>query len=371
MEFLEIQKEADKIVAEKWTAGISVQMGSLDRSYYISSGYMDELSDTRINPHTLYDLASVSKLYVLVAIMKLQEQKVIDIEKKISDYTPLFSNIGDLRLFELMNFTDGLTTSSRIDLCSNYDEALQVLYNIRKTNTQTQYSDMGIIVITQIIDSILGGPSSFKKYITKLWEQAGLTETFWWTDLPQSKSADTLCYDKEYRILNGQFYTSHAFVGQVHDKKAQILGFSGHAGVFSTASDIALFSEKLLHQEILNDATIALITSDKYNSFTQTQTYGLMCYKKNPDKKFSEIPENSSPKSIAMSGYTGVYLFLDFENKNYVFIGSNRINNRLTENDNSLPISSTKNPWLKYVKDYVYRKDILRDLCIEFLDPLN
>lgn len=358
-----LQEETHRIVEERWTDGIVVKFGCSQKSYSLKSGVMDISTKKRVSLDTLFDLASVSKFFTMVGTLKLVEENLIDLDKKVGDYSSGFPKISELKLFELMNFSKQIITPGRIDNCESYEEAIHQLRNSELKNSEVIYTDIGIIILSHIINEVLGSPDGFKNHIKRIFTDNELHNTFWWEDIPQKELHRVMNYDNEYRLIDDKLICIHTPQGIVHDKKAQVLKAVGHAGIFSTVSDISRFAENLLEGKILKKSTIDILTSEKYDSLGSSQKFGLMCYKKIPDPIKSEIPPNLSSQSIAISGYTGTYLLLDFDNKFYMSICANRIHNRLTNAEtimlkNKVPIKCTKN--------YVYRKDHLRNLCVDF-----
>ena len=366
-----IEEKMENIINEGWSDGMSVYFGNSNNSYSIVSGHISSSPSFPLCNTTLFDLASVTKIFTLVTVMKLVEQNILDLNAPIKMYTNHFPNISEIKIFELMNFSKQLCTTTRLENYSSVNDALSTLKNIQYLNSSVKYTDMGAIVLSQIVNEVLHNSNGFKLFSKDLWASIGLTNTYWWNDIPSEMLKYTQNYDSEFKIINGDILKVQTAIGTVHDKKAQILGACGHAGIFSTPYDISIFARKLLSGEILSQASIDTLTSDKYNSYAPNQTFGLLCYKKHPDIKQSEIPFLASDNSIAISGYTGTYLLLDFTNKIYIFIGANRLYHRLTYTDISLDNEKSacfliKNN-VKYVKDYVYKKDIIRDLCFSQL----
>jgi CubicO group peptidase (beta-lactamase class C family) len=223
---------------------------------------------------------------------------------------------------------------------------------------------MGAIVLSKIIDYILIPYSSFYEYSKNLFAKWKLTNTYWWIDIPESKLSNIQCYDNEFKFYNNQYVTLSTPLGTVHDPKARIIGVCGHAGIFSCADDIRILSQKLLSGEIFDRNIVNIITHQTYDSVCATNHFGLLCYKKYENARQSEIPYTSSDSSIAISGYTGTYWLLDFELNNFLFIGTNRLYNRLS-NLTEIPIlNESIDAPIRGTKDYVYRKDVLRDLII-------
>ena len=342
----EILKEENKILSEKWTTNIVAAFGCSGKTSIVSPS--GEAISNR-----LWDLASVTKLYSLVTILSLHDNGKFDITRKVSDYSNSYPGIADLHIYELLNFSIELSTSSRIDKCNSFDEAVDLLHNIQIKDRRTIYSDMGIMVVVQLLNEINHSDSFFKNYTCEILRKINALNTVWWKGInPNETNIEN--YDSEFKIINDTLNEIHTPIRTCHDQKARIIPYTGHAGLFSNASDVAKFANAVISGKIISKDTLTMLLSDKYDSWDQTHHYGLLCNKKHPDINCTEIPLACSDNSIAISGYTGTYLLLDFDNKFFVFIGANRIHNRIT----NLPHDSGSQIY-PCTKDYVFRKDVL------------
>ena len=351
-----IKDALHELVDQKWTPGIVAASGSKINSAIYSYGYTSDDKSTLVDKSTLIDLASVTKIITLIFVMSLYDKRMIDLNKTVSYYSSKFQNIGSLKIYELMNFTKTLVTPVRLDTDSNNLSILDRIYNVEIQSNDTKYSDIGSIVLSTLIDDLYG-KEYFRNKMKELWQEAGLKRTYWWDEI--TENTNIYNYDKEFRIVNDELITISTPVGIVHDQKARKIGACGHAGIFSCADDIAFFSKAILNGELISQNAIKIITSDKYDSFdVEGQHYGILCLKKT-NNKYNEIPPISSEHSIALSGYTGTYYHLDFLNRKYIFIGGNRLANRLTSEETKKFQTNTK--YIKCTKRFAYEKDKLRD----------
>jgi hypothetical protein len=133
---------------------------------------------------------------------------------------------------------------------------------------------------------------------------------------------------------------------------------------------MAKIGQKLLSRNILTDESLMKVATPINTNFVQR--FGYLSYSKSPDKAVSEIYSEMSDKAFAISGFTGTYFMIDPVYNRFLFIGGNRLNNRITFTDNEEVITERnkihfKNKDYYYTKDYVYIKDKLRDLCCDYL----
>lgn len=348
-----IKEEAKKIIEEGWTDGIAILWGNQNESHSIYTGVISGTDSKPVSENTVYDLASVTKIFFLICVLKLVEKGSISLDTYVGDYSALFPNISNLKIYELMNFSKLLQTPHRIDTTASYEEAITVLHDVRLVNEPPRYSDTGAIILSLILNELSG--TSFRESISEIKDTCDLNDTFFWDELPTESISHTQSYDKEYVYEGNILVQRNTPVGIPHDPKARILGACGHAGIFSTPKDIYIFCKCLLSGKIISKDALSLVCSSKYDTYIDEQHFGLLCYKKSSNQKKSEIPALFSDDAFAISGFTGTYLLIDPEKNIYVSIESNRIYNRL-------PYSADANSSYPSTKEYVYRKDALLEL---------
>ncbi|MBE5838449.1 serine hydrolase domain-containing protein [Butyrivibrio sp.] len=356
-----INSEAKKIINEGWTDGIVISYGTSTHKETICNGEISGNPHSKVSSSTLYDIASVTKLFFLIIVMNLIESGVLSLDAQVGDYSKSFKNIERLRLYELLNFSVSLSTDKRIDSFTSHDEAIQAIKNIHVIDKPLKYSDMGAIVMSVLIDETLS--DSLYDYSKKLWHKNNLNNTFWWNDYNNSLHSRIQSYDNEHILSPNGVIVKHLPLGTVHDPKSQILKVSGHAGIISTPEDISIFSQAILSNSIISRKSLNTITSHKYDLCIPPQRLGLLCYRKAFDQKNSEVSFRLSDSAFAISGYTGTYLVIDPESDIFITICSNRIYNRCasTHNKEQLSVFCTS--------DYVYRKDVLVDIvCTELIN---
>ena len=353
-----IKEEAKKIIEEGWTDGIAVLWGTNKECHSIYSGTISGTDFKPVSENTVYDLASVTKIFFLICILKLVEKGTLSLNACVGDYSALFPNISGLKIYELMNFSKPLQTTRRIDTANNYEEAVSLLHNVQFVDESPKYSDMGAIILSLILNELPG--ASFREVLSEIKEICNLSNTFFWDEFTLEYASRTQSYDKEYVFKDNKLITKNTPIGIPHDPKARILGVCGHAGIFSTPENIATFCQCLLSGKIVAKNTLSLVCSTKYDTFIDEQHFGLLCYKKSTNIKKSEVPASFSNSSFAIFGFTGTYILIDPEYSKFITINSNRIYKRCTSSYNK-SLST-----LPSTKDYVYRKDILTNILSSY-----
>ncbi len=352
----ELKSEINTIIEEGWTDGLAVSWGTHDTACSSYAGTISN-SNNPVSHNTLYDLASVTKIFFLVSVVKFIDEKIIDLDAQIGDYSSRFKNISSLKLYELMNFSASLYTDERISIAQSKEYALNLVHNIKVSNTPSSYSDMGAITLYTLLNDMLD--ENLHSKIIEIFQTAGLKNTLWWTDYNKCNDIHMQSYSRECYLSNDHFEFSDLPLGTVHDPKARILGSSGHAGLFSTPYDITLLCQAILSNTLISKDLLQTISSFHYDYSTSSQHYGLLCYKKALIEHNSEVPFSLSDSAFAISGYTGTYIVIDPELDFFASICSNRIYNKYP---NALP-SGIKCP-VFCTNNYVYRKDkLLKTLC--------
>jgi len=281
---------------------------------------------------TMYDVASLTKVIVTTTLVaKLVEgdfPSPLNLDAPVERYLPEWATGPQpewrqrMTVRHLLTHTSGLppfkeywrTSKSKQDtLTKIFAEPLDY-----EPGTKEIYSDLGIILMAEIIERLtgrtlddlanqyifapLGMRDSMYKPPKKLWPTIAPTE-----------------FDARFRKRLVQ--------GEVHDENAYAIGgVSGHAGLFSTAPDLAAFCQMLLnggvyaHQRILKRATIAQFTTPQQLS-GGTRTLGWAV----PTEGGSS-GHYFSAHSFGHTGFTGTSIWIDPDRELFVVLLTNRVN---------------------------------------------
>ena len=288
--------------------------------------YDYEVYSKRIDEQTIYDLASVTKVLATTsAVMRLVDERKLSLEDPVVKHLPQFGRNGKekITIYNLMVHNSGLPAWRRFyDFCTTPACVLDSVFATPLafgTGDTTVYSDLGLITMGKVIEKLSGAPldrfvdSVFFKPLgmnstmfnppQKLWSRIAPTEvdTFWQR-------------------------TGVAVRGRVHDENCATLGgVSGHAGLFSTASDISILMQMLLNggsyggKQYLNEATIKkFITRQSAQS-----TRGIGWDMKNPGRSWAG--SLLSDKTFLHTGFTGTSVAADPERNMIVVFLTNRV----------------------------------------------
>ncbi|PYT87656.1 MAG: beta-N-acetylglucosaminidase [Acidobacteria bacterium] len=322
----------EKAIADKAFPGATLAVGYRGKVAIHAFGKLSyDAKAAKVRPTTMYDIASLTKVVATTTLVaKLAEGDFpvpLDLDAKIERYLPEWARGPQpewrhrVTVRHLLTHTSGLppfkeywrTSKNKQDtLTKSFAEPLEY-----EPGTKEVYSDLGIILMAEIIERLtgralddlansfifspLGMKDSMYKPPKKLWPSIAPTEI-----------------DNNFR---------HRLVqGEVHDENAfAIGGVSGHAGVFSTAPDLAALCQMLLnggvyaHRRILRRATVAQFTTPQQLS-GGARTLGWA------------VPTPGglsghyfSAHSFGHTGFTGTSIWIDPERQLFVVFLTNRV----------------------------------------------
>jgi uncharacterized protein YbbC (DUF1343 family) len=272
---------------------------------------------------TIYDAASVTKVMATTtAIMQLVERGKLDLHAPVVRYVPAFAQNGkgEVTLWHLLTHTSGL----RPDLdyrpaWSGADAALEKacaekLHSV--PGSTFVYSDINFIVLGEIA-RLVSGRRLDRYCAEEVFGPLGMHDTRF---LPPASVAP--------RIAPTEMTEGKMLRGVVHDPSARMMGgVAGHAGLFTTAADLARFCRMLLNGgeldgvRILSAATVAEMTRVQNDS---NDRRGLGW---DVDSRYSGPRGRWFPAgaSFGHTGFTGPSLWLDPASRTFVVFLCNRV----------------------------------------------
>jgi uncharacterized protein YbbC (DUF1343 family) len=273
---------------------------------------------------TIFDIASLTKVVATTtAVMKLVERGEIHLDQPAATYWPAFAAHGKeaITVRQLMTHTSGLRAgvASRPPW-SDYDGAMAAIAQdqpVRTPGTQFNYSDVNFIALGEIVHRVSHMPLNV--YCKReVFEPLGMKNT---TFLPPP--------GLKPRIAPTDYQGSGLRWGVVSDPTSYRMGgVAGHAGVFSTADDLALLAQMLCNggegkeQRVLSAATVANMTKAQRLPGISTQR-ALGWDMRSP---YSKVFNVAFPKgSFGHTGYTGTAMWIDPESKTYMIILTSRL----------------------------------------------
>lgn len=326
--------------------GITVAYGSEKQSEWAQYGRAQEIELTQdgftrcerpLGADTIFDLASLTKLFTTVATLSLVESGLLSLDEYIGEIDPRFVFLRDTTVGDVLSFRVSLQTPGRIDHASTREEGLQRLFNVQLCPTPDirVYSDMNAMVIKYVIESKTGKPF-FDIIQESILAPAGMTETY--SVIPDELCSRCMCYNYEHRIENSQYILrTNTPCGTPHDPKSLLLSLGGrdlcgHAGLFSTRKDMVRFAQALLTGKLISRESLCSIgvnrTGFPHGDGTYRQYLGYLCFSKHPFQHLSEVPHWMGDRSIGLSGFTGNHLSIDPDLNRFVLFLGNRCHGR-------------------------------------------
>ncbi len=218
---------------------------------------------TDMLPEIVFDLASLTKpIATALSIMMLVEQGKLRVGDLVSDHVPGAPFGGaKITVEQLLLHTSGLAANNAaLDYKTDHAKALETAYRQKPSvepGTKFTYSSLGYIILGDLV-ARLSGLSLDEFTRRNIYEPLGMNET---TFNPQGKLKDRAAPTE-----NREGQTP----GQVHDPRAFYMGgVAGHAGLFSSADDLAVFAQMLLQmgeyrgRRILAPDTVRFMTTPR------------------------------------------------------------------------------------------------------------
>lgn len=275
-------------------------------------------------PDTVYDLASVSKLFTSIVLMQQVEAGRVDLDTPVAAYVPEFAANGKERVTvrQLLTHTGGLP--AWLPLYSAYpDPASRLQAALTSTPVSAPgerylYSDLGMIAIGVVAERV-SGRSLDRLVAEDITGPLGMVDTGY---NPTGSQLDRAAAT-EYQTTPPRGMVR----GEVHDENAWSLGgVAGHAGVFSTATDMSVLAQTLLDggayadHRILSEGSVEGMLTNQNAAFPgQDHGLGLEL-----DQRWY-MGGLSGPRTAGHTGYTGTSLVIDYASRSFAIVLSNRV----------------------------------------------
>ena len=317
------------------TACLSIAGGTAEHAVTAIGGVIDLQGTPLTNPHALYDLASLTKLFTGLTVMRLREEGMLDLSRPITTYAPQFTELSQITVDQVLGFEVPLITPERVDTQKSPEAGLRQLLAIRPGDTTARaYSDMHAMVLKYVIEGAAQQPY-MEVVQQRILAPLRMKETY--QPVPESRLKDCISFDREHRIERGQHILREGILpGMPHDPKARVLWPEpcGHTGLFSSLPDMIRFCQGVLRGDVVSRESLRYMarnrTGHRREDGTWSQFLGSQCYLKHPDQYYSEIPIYESFQAIGVSGFTGHHLSIDPELGVFALFLGNRVLNRLT-----------------------------------------
>ena len=274
-------------------------------------------SPTIANASTIFDVASLTKMFAAVLLLQCVEKGYVHLGQKMGEFLPEAegSPVANLTLKQLATHTSGLPpwialhASKRGHLAEIFAAPLT-----SEPGTRYAYSDLGYILLGEVLPRIRHHNSLEQLMRRKIFDPCGMTRTgFNPAASLRSQIAPTAnCPVRPNKIL----------IGEVHDANAWSMGgIAGHAGVFSTAADLARFSYALQSGKLLSPAALRVFQDNQIEPTIGGHSIG--CFTA-PNLM---LPRGDllSNQTFGHTGFTGTLFLFDPQNKVTLILLTNRV----------------------------------------------
>ncbi len=310
--------------------------------------------DTRAQPvdrQTLFDLASITKLFTTTTFMTLVEEGKTALDQPVSEALPAFRGLRPIRPYEdplnwsglvdvsggangmvdagkiafrsLLAHNSGLPAWRPFEETANPSEARQMAletFFAYPTGSQVVYSDVGLILLGMAVEA-LSGQRLEEAIQARVIVPLGLAATRFFPPEPHpgNVAPTEFCRWRHRRI-----------VGEVHDENAWRLGgVAGHAGLFSNADELAHFGQMYLDggKPLLKSETVTEMTTLQAQEGATRRGVGFHLWSPDPDASSHPF----SPQTFGHTGFTGTCLWMDPQRQLVVALLTNEVYNGRTD----------------------------------------
>lgn len=326
---------AQETVTSGGTPGVVFLVGHRGRIVYRKAFGYRSLQPERepMTCDTVFDLASLTKVIATTSsVMALIEEGRLRLRDPVSRYWPEFGHNGKeaVTVRHLLTHSSGLAAGANFfgrlaeagkgPVQDRREQALAILAELPlayPTDTRQVYSDLGFITLGEVVRRASGEP--LDRYAERrIFRPLKMRETAFTPGeaLRRRAAPTTLRFGQMLR-------------GDVHDPTSAVWGgVAGHAGLFSTADDLAKFARMLLssdrrdrHRYPLSPATVRLMTSPQAPPGLPLRGLGW-----DIDSAYSHVRGDLMPLgTFGHTGFTGTYLWVDPYSQAFLIGLSNRV----------------------------------------------
>jgi beta-N-acetylhexosaminidase len=289
-----------------------------------------------VTDSSIYDLASLSKVIgTTTATMLLYDDGKIDLDAPVSRYLPEFLSYPDkkdIKVRNLLLHNAGYRAFAPLyRTAHNRQEYLEGILKLPleyPTGTKTVYSDFSMITLALAVERVSG--QTLDAFLEeRVFGPMGMRDTHYNPDSTLFKRVAPTEIDTLFRKQHVQ--------GVVHDENAfAIGGVSGHAGLFSSARDLAKFAQMLINggyyggRRYISPQTIAMFTRRQNEGSSRALGWDTPAPNSSAGDYFPS-------RAFGHTGFTGTSIWVDPEKQLFVVLLTNRVN-PTRENQKQVPL---------------------------------
>lgn len=380
---VQIDAQVKKMLSRSATPGCQVLVARKGTVIYNKSfGHLDSAKLEKVKDDHLYDVASITKVAATtLAMMKLHEEKKINISNKISKYLPWAKNskLKNVTVKDLLTHRSGIQPHMPIvpivfpkkdqvrPDCNEYtcnkkmgpyqiqitddmffsvearDSVWEQIKALKARRVRFKYSDVNFILLQKIIEKLTR--QSLDKYVhDNFYRPLNLRRTTFrpLTKFKSKEIAPTALDGKWRKTL---------LRGYVHDEAAALQsGVGGNAGLFSNAEDLAILGQMLLNKgeyggvRYLKAETVEYFTKKGYGNHR-----GLGFDKRRNSKRKGVVSSRVSTESFGHTAFTGCIFWVDPKEELVFVMTTNRIHPKVNNRE------IFKGGYRRKIQDVIYR----------------
>lgn len=284
-----------------------------------------------MTPDTIFDAASLTKVIATTpAIMALHERGAIDLSAPVNKYLPDFS-VPEITVRQLLTHTSGLRPGLGVsDPVRGYDPVIALAMKekpVTAPGSTFRYSDINFILLGEVVRRVSGKP--LNEFVEReIYQPLGMKSSGF---LPKNATATAPTTRDSTGFLRGI----------VHDPTARRMdGVAGHAGLFTTAADLARFARMMLNggeldgKRLFKRETVELFTTVQSPPNLPRRGLGWDIDSPYAGPRGKHFPVGS----YGHTGWTGTSIWIDPFSKSFVIFLSNR--NHPTESGSVIALRS-------------------------------
>jgi len=297
-----------------------------------------------VTPASIFDLASLTKVVgTTSAVVLLAQRGLLTLDDLVADHLPWWDD-GDpaksrVTVRHLLLHKAGLPAFRRFFLEMEgrdaYQDAIGALPLDHPPGERTVYSDIGLMTAAFIVEAVTG--TTLDDFLrTEVWRPLGMADTGF--------NPDSALWDRVATTELDEGYRGFHVHGVVHDENAYAIGgVAGHAGLFSSARDLAVFAQMMLDRGVagpcLADAAsglpchrprfgpVAIFAQGRVERITRRQSpESSRALGWDTPSERSSAGDYFSRRSFGHTGYTGTSIWIDPTQQLAVVLLTNRVN---------------------------------------------
>jgi serine-type D-Ala-D-Ala carboxypeptidase len=329
-----VKRVLDRALADSAFPGAIAVVGTRSRvitTYAV--GHLDWAPSPAPDEHTLWDMASLSKVMGMTSgMMQLVAQHRVDLDAPVQRYFPNWTGPNKERVTvrHLLTHTSGLPAFKAYDEITHDPDSLAKLMFTTPLDTlpgvRMVYSDIGAYMAGRILEKVSG--ETLDAYVhNHVFEPAGMHETMYKPPASLlSRIAPTEVDPRRGGLVRGK----------VHDERAYYLGgVSAHAGIFSSAYDLARFAQMYLNDGVIDGTRVLPSAQIKQCTAYVDSTFsnrGIGWQKPDLSGMKYTTPSSAwagrlmSTQAFGHTGFTGTSIGIDPPNDIFIVLLSNRVN---------------------------------------------